>query len=121
MPLLRYFVFVGGFLLCAMFVLDVYLPKPPPREQPDLDRTMIRIKRNTLEEPFAGSDISSVILAPSRAAGDGAAQRRTRQAFAEMPKRPRHKRHWNVRPAERIAPNLSASQPYRLHEDFPTW
>ncbi len=43
MPLLQYFLGVGGALLCLMFVLNAYVPKDPPREQHDLDKSTIRI------------------------------------------------------------------------------
>lgn len=32
MPLLRYFVFVGGALLMLLFAADAVLPQPPPKE-----------------------------------------------------------------------------------------
>jgi len=43
MPLLQYFFGIGGALLCLMFVLDAYVPKAPPREQHELDKSTIRI------------------------------------------------------------------------------
>ena len=43
MPLVQYFLGVGGALLCLMFVLDAYVPKVPPREQRELDKSTIRI------------------------------------------------------------------------------
>jgi hypothetical protein len=43
MPLLQYFLGVGGALLCVMFMLNAYVPKDPPREQRDLDKSTIRI------------------------------------------------------------------------------
>lgn len=43
MPLVQYFVGVGGVLLCLMLALNVYLPKAPPREQRDIDKSTIRI------------------------------------------------------------------------------
>ncbi|WP_407122629.1 hypothetical protein [Bradyrhizobium sp. STM 3561] len=44
MPIIRYFVFVGGLLLAVLFVADRYLPAPVQRAGPsDLDRTIIRI------------------------------------------------------------------------------
>ncbi len=43
MPLLQYFFGAGGALLCLMLVLNAYVPKAPPREQHDLDKSTIRI------------------------------------------------------------------------------
>jgi hypothetical protein len=43
MPIFRYLFGVGGVLLCLMFVLDAYVPKAPPRELRDLDKSTIRI------------------------------------------------------------------------------
>ena len=43
MPLLQYFFGVGGALLCLLFVFDAYVPKEPPREQHELDKSTIRI------------------------------------------------------------------------------
>ncbi|MET3997039.1 hypothetical protein ABID65_008719 [Bradyrhizobium sp. S3.9.2] len=44
MPIIRYFVFVGGLLLTLLFAADRYLPAPTEREgATDPDRTTIRI------------------------------------------------------------------------------
>jgi hypothetical protein len=45
MPIIRYFVFVGGFLLALLFVADRYMPAPVEAAAvADPDRTIIRIK-----------------------------------------------------------------------------
>ncbi|MDX3968348.1 MAG: hypothetical protein QHD01_17350 [Bradyrhizobium sp.] len=45
MPIIRYFVFVGGFLLALLFAADRYLPAPVEvAAVADPDRTIIRIK-----------------------------------------------------------------------------
>ncbi|MGL9622347.1 hypothetical protein QRQ56_30640 [Bradyrhizobium sp. U531] len=45
MPIMRYFVFVGGFLLALLVAADRYLPAPiEATAVPDPDRTIIRIK-----------------------------------------------------------------------------
>jgi hypothetical protein len=45
MPIIRYFVFVGGFLLALLFAADRYLPAPVEAAAvADPDRTIIRIK-----------------------------------------------------------------------------
>ena len=43
MPLLRYFLYVGGVLLALLFVADAYLPKFPPMEQAHANLPLIRI------------------------------------------------------------------------------
>ena len=44
MPIIRYFIFVGGLLLALLFAADRYLPAPVERTGPsDPDRTIIRI------------------------------------------------------------------------------
>ncbi|RXH23046.1 MULTISPECIES: hypothetical protein [Bradyrhizobium] len=44
MPIIRYFLFVGGLLLALLFAADRYLPAPVERAGPsDPDRTIIRI------------------------------------------------------------------------------
>lgn len=43
MPILQYLFGVGGALLCLMFVLDAYVPKAPPREQRDVDKSTIHV------------------------------------------------------------------------------
>ncbi|MCK1625911.1 hypothetical protein IVA98_22630 [Bradyrhizobium sp. 160] len=45
MPIIRYFVFVGGLLLALLFAADRYLPAPIEHEDAtDPDRTTIRIR-----------------------------------------------------------------------------
>ncbi|MHC4049885.1 hypothetical protein [Bradyrhizobium sp. 25ACV] len=45
MPIVRYFVFVGGLLLALLFAADRYLPAPVERnDATDPDRTTIRIR-----------------------------------------------------------------------------
>ncbi|MBR0758280.1 hypothetical protein JQ604_39385 [Bradyrhizobium jicamae] len=45
MPIIRYFAFVGGFLLALLFAADRYLPAPVEAAAvADPDRTIIRIK-----------------------------------------------------------------------------
>lgn len=45
MPIIRYFLFVGGLLLALLFAADRYLPPPVERtDATDPDRTTIRIR-----------------------------------------------------------------------------
>ncbi len=79
MPLVQYFLGVGGALLFLMFVLDAYVSKAPPREQHELDKSTIRITARP-------SDAFVIDRFPpvrgSIAAGPGDA---VRQALAMMP------------------------------------
>lgn len=42
-PWIKYTFAVGGVLIGLMFVADAYLPKPEPRSQHDIDRTVLRV------------------------------------------------------------------------------
>jgi hypothetical protein len=45
MPIIRYFVFVGGLLLALIFAAEQYLPAPVARaDTPEPDRTTIRVR-----------------------------------------------------------------------------
>jgi len=45
MPIIRYFVFVGGLLIALLFAIDRYLPMPPESgHASDPDKTIIRIR-----------------------------------------------------------------------------
>lgn len=101
MPLLRYFVFVGGALLALLFVSSAYLPKMPDEVRADsgasgFDRSTIRIhsERKWPERvvfdtnqptivPVPATTMASV-QAPARVA-DVSAKARVREAFAELP------------------------------------
>jgi len=43
MPILQYLFGVGGTLLCLMFVLNAYVPAAPPRDQRELDKSIIHV------------------------------------------------------------------------------
>lgn len=43
MPILQYLFGVGGALLCLMFVLNAYVPQTAPREQHELDTSIIHV------------------------------------------------------------------------------
>ncbi len=99
MPLLRYFVFVGGALLALLFISTAYLPKLPDevRAGSQVDRSTIRIhstykwpervvfdtNQPTIVPPPAAVAIASV-QAPAKVA-DVSAKARVREAFAELP------------------------------------
>ena len=102
MPLLRYFVFVGGALLALLFISTAYLPKMPDEVRadsgaPGFDRSTIRIhsqlkwpervvfdtNQPTIVPPPAVTTTASV-QAPA-AMADVSAKARVREALAEMP------------------------------------
>jgi hypothetical protein len=43
MPILQYLFGVGGALLCLMFALNAYVPAAPPREQHEIDKSIIHV------------------------------------------------------------------------------
>jgi len=43
MPILQYLFGVGGALLCLMFALNAYVPAAPPREQREIDKSIIHV------------------------------------------------------------------------------
>jgi hypothetical protein len=103
MPLLRYFVFVGGALLALLFVTGAYLPKIPDeardeaRADSGFDRSTIRIhserkwperivfdtNQPTIVPPQAVIITASV--QPSARTVDVSAKSRAREAFAQLP------------------------------------
>ena len=96
MPLLQYFFGVGGALLCLMFALNAYVPKDPPREQHELDKSTIRITAPRTGDyvvdhfPLVRNDLT---VDPEEA---------VRRALAMMPKEDQPKQH--------VATARSASQ-----------
>ncbi len=99
MPVLRYFVFVGGALVALLFVSNAYLPKMPDELRVDtgLDKSIIRIHSDrkwpervvfdTNQPPMvvpapAANTIASV-EDPAKGA-DGSAAARMRGSFAQL-------------------------------------
>ena len=99
MPLLRYFVFVGGALLALLLVSNVLLPEVPDATRADsgFDKSIIRIhselkwpervvfdtNQPTIIPPPPATTIASV-KAPAKGA-DVSAKAQMREAFAEIP------------------------------------
>ena len=95
MPVLRYFVFVGGALLALLFVADIYFPKQPVVATADsgVDKSTIRIhserkwpervvfdtNQPTIFPPAAANTVASV-----QAPADVSAKARARDAFAQL-------------------------------------
>ncbi|MFK4507025.1 hypothetical protein LPJ38_27070 [Bradyrhizobium daqingense] len=92
MPIIRYFVFVGGFLLALLFVADRYMPAPVEAVAvAGPDRTIIRIKSaRSLPEKIV-FDTSQRAEAPMIAQADpipGESLREVREAKAAVPAAP---------------------------------
>jgi hypothetical protein len=99
MPLLRYFVFVGGALLALLFVCDAVLPQVPlpgnlTSSGSDLPAIRIRSDRKWPDRVVFDTTIPSI--APVRiakaeiapvppAVNDASAKARVREAFAQLP------------------------------------
>jgi hypothetical protein len=97
MPLLRYFMFVGGALLALLFICDAVLPQVPLpgnlASGPDLPAVRIRSDRKWPERVVFDTTIPSAPvkiaaeappLAPPTAA-EISAKARVRDAFAQLP------------------------------------
>jgi len=92
MPIIRYFVFVGGLLLALLFAADRYLPVPvEAAAAADPDRTIIRIKSaRSLPEKIV-FDTGPRAHAPIIAQADSLPEeppREVREAMAAMPAAP---------------------------------
>jgi hypothetical protein len=100
MPLLRYFLFVGGVLLALLFVSDAYLPKLPDAVRADADApvTTIRIHSDRKWPKRVVFDTSLPTIAPAQLArveagvpapapvtvADVSTKVRVREAFAQL-------------------------------------
>ncbi len=99
MPLLRYFVFVGGALLALLFISDSFLPKEPAvmaAADSGTDKSTIRIHSDrkwperivfdtnqpTIVPPAAANTIAGVQV--PAAAGEASTQARARDSFAQL-------------------------------------
>jgi hypothetical protein len=121
MPILRYLFGAGGALLCLMFVLNAYVPKAPPREQHDLDRSTIRITSRPSGEfvidhfPAVRGDLATAssdavrqalaMMPPEDAKAAGGSATRIDPAASSAPR----KRHPAQRPQSRLANGEPAS------------
>jgi hypothetical protein len=92
MPVMRYFLFVGGVLLALLFITDAFLPKLPAAERAGTDLPVIRIHsdRKWPERVVFDTSRPIVAAAPTAAAmpaavADLSAMARVRQAFAQLP------------------------------------
>jgi hypothetical protein len=96
MPVVRYFLFVGGALLALLLISDAYLPKLPAAERADADLPVIRIHSDrkwpervvfdTSHPTIVAAHIANMtasIPAPATTAGI-APNPRVREAFAQL-------------------------------------
>jgi hypothetical protein len=96
MPLMRYFVFVGGVLLVLLFVSDFYFPKEPVVTAADsgVDKPTIRIHSDRKWPERVVFDTNQPTIVPAAAAntiaqvpataGEASAQARVRDSFAQL-------------------------------------
>ena len=96
MPLVRYFLFVGGALLALLFISNAYLPKPPDVVTADADLPVIRIHSDRKWPERVVFDTSRPTIVPVQTANAGAgvpvaatvadlsAKARLGQAFAQL-------------------------------------
>lgn len=97
MPVVRYFLYVGGVLLALLFISDAYFPKLPAAEKvADTDMPVIRIHsdrkwpepvvfdtgRPTIVPTQTANVTTSV--PPAAVAADASAKARVRDSFAEL-------------------------------------
>jgi hypothetical protein len=122
MPLVRYFIFMGGILLGLLFWTDWYFPKPAPAvATDDVDRSVIRIHSSHRWPSAVRFDTSAPMPHPvAVAAGEperspATAETSLKQAYAYAPppaaktvERP-HRRKPAARPASRDTQRWYAS------------
>ncbi len=133
MPVGRYFIFVGGFLLALLFLVDWCFPSVPgvsPQETSSIDRPAIRIKSTYKWPEKVVIDTNLPTIIPSMAAVVAAAEPVTTgtvaspqlEAFAELkPPAPQvAKHHPPARPMRRIA-RATRTTRVAAYPAMPTW
>lgn len=114
MPLMRYFVFVGGALLTLLLIASACLPalpKAPQNSQPTADLSVIRIhsdhkwpervvfdtsRPTTAPAPAPAAVVAEAPAPPKNAAAEPA-KSQTREAFAQMRPNPNELRNHEQR------------------------
>lgn len=114
MPIRKYFLWVGGALLCLMFALDAYLPKAEPRRDYDFDRTGLKISApDTGIAPDTGAVAISSNPAQDEALEPKGEKKAPAHAFAKLEagaaKKPQHKKVARLPPAK---PATAAQNPW---------
>lgn len=133
MPIKQYLLWVGGALLCLMFVLDAYLPKAAPRGDYDFDRTGLKISApDTGIAPDTGAVAVSVDTArdevreppvEEKVAAGSAAQALAKLETEPPKKQPRKRvaRVQNARPIDRPVPRQYAWSSEWSPDWSPNW
>ena len=94
MPVVRYFLFVGGALLALLFVAGTWLPKMPAETRADADLPVIRIHSDRkwpqavvfdTSHPMIVPDQTTANVPPAATVADISATARVREAFAQLP------------------------------------
>jgi hypothetical protein len=135
MPVMRYFLFVGGVLLALLFVADAFAPKPEVVSSAGattaaVDLPVIRIRSDRKWPERMVFDTSAAVIAAAPAPAPAieasvpapatvaamSAITRVRETFAQFvppePKKPEQK----PRPKNRIAKNRVAPMPVAQHQ-----
>jgi hypothetical protein len=92
MPLVRYFVVMGGILLSLLLLADSYLPKPEAAAaSSDIDRSTIRVRSGQRWPEAVRIDTSAVVPSPAMVAASDQSEREIapspRNAYAaELPR-----------------------------------
>lgn len=99
MPVARYFLFVGGALLALLFLIDAFAPSQAVtagHAAPSIDRNVVRIRSDAKLPERVVYDTSLPTIVPPApkvqvaaapqppVAGDGTAQARVRETFAQF-------------------------------------
>jgi len=127
MPVLRYFLFVGGALLALLFAIDAFAPKVPvvvaaeasaTTENPTLrirsdrkwpDRIVFDTSLPTIVPP-AQTAATEVSPPPPTAAGEFTAKARVRESFAQFRPADESKPEAKPQPKRKIAKHRAAPQ-----------
>jgi hypothetical protein len=125
MPLLRYFVFVGGALLALLIVVSSYLPETETTTRPDVARPVIRIVSDKVGPQRVDIDTHVQIAAVPASVPEIPKQAPSRVAEGQltaplatpvMPARIERKKTRIAKRVERqrMAANRQGFQPYHL-------
>src|SRR5258708_11210398 len=127
MPVLRYFLYVGGALLALLFAVDVYVPKEPvvtaaeasaPTENPTLrirsdrkwpERIVFDTSTPTIVPP-AQTAATEVSPPPPTVAGEFTAKARVRESFAQFRPADGSKPEPKPQPKRKVAKHRAAPQ-----------
>ena len=106
MPILQYLLGVGGALLCLMFTLNAYVPAAPPRDQHEVDKSIIHVTAAPTGDfvidhlPAVRGDLAdandavkrAMAMMPPEDARQAASNKRAHKPAAATPPAPRKRR-----------------------------